>query len=93
MRLNKEIREYIWMLNWWENFKDNEVHYTDVASFNYSWGHGYTGMFSKVIRKKPNRYLEATHRASDVYWKITDAGKNFINKYINSHIEEFLTND
>jgi hypothetical protein len=48
MRLNKETRKYVWMLNWWENFKDKEVHHLDVASFNYSWGHGYTRMFSEA---------------------------------------------
>ena len=93
MKLNKETRKYVWMLNWWENFKDNEVHHLDVASFNYSWSHGYTRMFSEAIRNKPKRYLVPIHRASDVYWKITDDGKQFINKYLNSHLEEFLTNE
>jgi hypothetical protein len=93
MRLNKEAREYVWMLNWWTNFKDDEVHHIVVSKFNYSWGHGYTRMFSEAIRKKPERYLEAIHYSSDVYWRITDAGKKFINKYLNAHLEEILTND
>jgi hypothetical protein len=93
MRLNKEAREYVWMLNWWTNFKDEEVPVKIVSKFIHSWGHGYTRMFSEAIRKKPKKYLEATHYSSDVCWKITDAGKKFINKYLNAHLEEILTNE
>jgi hypothetical protein len=93
MRLNKEAREYVWMLNWWTNFKDRKVHHETVHEFCESWGHGYVRIFSAVIRKKPNRYLEANTRPSGVYWRITDAGKKFINKYLNVHLEEILTNE
>ena len=93
MRLNKETRKYVWLLNWWTKFKDTEVHCSDVGDFNRSWGHGYTCMFSEAIRKKPERYINIVYRGNEVYWKITSEGKEFINKYLNSNIEEFLTNE
>ena len=90
MRFDQETREYIWMLNWYENFGTKGISPDVLREFDNRFGHGYTRIFSKLHRRKYQYIKVIESSRPDILWQITEAGLAFINRFANTRLKDVL---